>query len=52
MIYNRIVIPDYSVKRRTISEIAYKYNCNKVLIETGIYFGDTVEFLKNDFEQI
>lgn len=49
-LYNKITIPDYAVKRQTIRVIAKKYKCTKVFIETGTYMGDTVDFLKHDFE--
>lgn len=51
-IRNRIIIPDYATKRRIILNIANKYNCNNVLIETGTYLGDTVEALRNYFKNI
>ena len=49
---DRLTIPGYEIKRSTIRELAKKYNCTNVFIETGTYMGDTVDFLKNDFEQL
>ena len=49
---DRITIPDYAVKRKTIIDLSKQYNCTEVVIETGTYMGDTVEFLKNDFKRL
>lgn len=49
---DRITIPDYAVKRKTIIDLSKQYNCTEVFIETGTYMGDTVEFLKNDFKRL
>ncbi len=38
-------------KQKNIKEYAKEYNC-KILIETGTYLGDTVNALKNDFDEI
>jgi hypothetical protein len=51
-LYNRFTIPDYEVKRNTIRALAIKFNCTRVFLETGTYMGDTVAFLKYDFEQL
>jgi hypothetical protein len=51
-IRDRIIIPDYATKRRIILNIANKYNCNNILVETGTYLGDTVEALRNYFKNI
>lgn len=49
---DRITIPDYAVKRKTIIDLSKQYHCTEVFIETGTYMGDTVEFLKNDFKRL
>jgi hypothetical protein len=51
-IRDRLTIPDYAVKRKTIIDLSKQYECTEVFIETGTYMGDTVEFLKNDFKQL
>lgn len=51
-IRDRITIPDYAVKRKTIIELSTQYHCKEVFIETGTYMGDTVEFLKHDFNRL
>lgn len=47
-----ITIPDYALKRKTIIELSKQYQCKEVFIETGTYMGDTVEYLKNDFNRL
>ncbi len=49
---DKLTIPDYAVKRKTIIDLARQYNSTDVFIETGTYMGDTVEFLKNDFTHL
>ena len=43
--------PPHIVKQRTIREFAEKFGV-KVLIETGTYYGDMVEAMKNYFDRI
>jgi len=45
------VPPPHLVKQRTIRSFAEKYEL-KILIETGTYYGDMVEAMKSDFNQI
>jgi hypothetical protein len=49
--YKNFVILDYSDKRKTILKYAQKYNCS-AFIETGTFFGDTTDFLKDHFQQL
>lgn len=51
-IRDRITIPDYAVKRKTIIDLSKQFNCGEVFIETGTYMGDTVEYLKHDFKRL
>ena len=43
--------PPHIVKQRTIRKFAERFGL-KVLIETGTYYGDMVEAMKNDFSRI
>jgi hypothetical protein len=43
--------PSYEVKRAILKEYAQKYNLN-IFVETGTFFGDTVEFFKKDFKKV
>lgn len=45
-------IPDYSTKRKIIISLSKKYNCSELFIETGTYMGDTVAFLKDEFNKL
>ena len=47
--FNYLTIPSYKTKRKTILKTANDYNLNQYFIETGTYFGDTVDYLKNYF---
>lgn len=51
-IVDRITIPDYTVKRKTIIDLSRQYQCTKVFIETGTFMGDTIEFLKYHFDRL
>jgi hypothetical protein len=51
-LYIKITVPDYVVKRRMISSLAKKFHSTNVFIETGTYMGDTIEYLKNNFERL
>ncbi len=51
-IRDRITIPDYAVKRKTIIDLSKQYQCSEVFIETGTYMGDTIEYLKHDFNRL
>ena len=51
-IRDKLTIPDYAVKRKTIIDLSKQYQCTEVFIETGTYMGDTVEYLKNDFKRL
>lgn len=43
--------PPHIVKQRAIKQFAEKYGL-KILIETGTYYGDMVEAMKNSFKQV
>ncbi|MCK5739211.1 hypothetical protein KAH55_08520 [bacterium] len=43
--------PPHIVKQRTIRSFAEKFEL-KILIETGTYYGDMVEAMKGDFNQV
>jgi hypothetical protein len=47
--FNYLIIPSYKTKRKTILKTANDYNLNQYFIETGTYFGDTVDYFKNYF---
>jgi hypothetical protein len=47
--YNWYSIPSYETKRKAIIRLSKKYNFKNVFIETGTYFGDTIEYLKGHF---
>ena len=49
---DRLFIPGYETKRKTIIDLAKKYNCTDVFIETGTYMGDTVDYVKNEFAEL
>ncbi len=51
-IRDRMTIPDYAVKRKTIIDLSKQYQCSEVFIETGTYMGDTIEYLKHDFNRL
>jgi hypothetical protein len=51
-IRDRVTIPGYALKRKTIIDLSKLYQCTEVFIETGTYMGDTIEYLKNDFKQL
>ena len=44
-------IPTYEVKRSTLNKFREEFNL-KILIETGTFMGETVEYFKNDFSHI
>ena len=46
-----VVPPSYKYKRAKINTLRTKYNI-KVLVETGTFLGDTVEFFKSTFEKV
>ena len=46
--YTKIILPTYEEKREIISFYADKFK-TKILIETGTFLGDTVEYFKNYF---
>jgi hypothetical protein len=43
--------PPYELKREIMESYRDKYKL-KILIETGTFFGDTVEYFKNKFEKV
>ena len=47
-----IDFPDGLIKRNDIRLISEKYPNIKILIETGTFFGDTLEFFKSDFAKL
>jgi hypothetical protein len=51
MIFKQIVPPTYDVKRYTLLEYANIYKIN-ILVETGTFLGDTVEYFKNRFSEV
>ena len=51
-ILNFLTIPSYKTKREIILKTAIKYNCNQYFIETGTFFGDTVDYLKKYFDKL
>ncbi|MEQ1798591.1 MAG: hypothetical protein ABL872_11615 [Lacibacter sp.] len=51
-IKDKLTIPEYAVKRKTIIDLSKQYQCTEVFIETGTYMGDTVEYLKHDFAKL
>ena len=48
---NRLNFPTYEKKREIIDNYRKKNNA-KILIETGTYLGDTVEYFRNKVEQV
>ncbi len=46
-----VEIPSYEVKRTTLNDYKEKYGLD-VLVETGTFMGDTVEYFKNSFKKI
>jgi hypothetical protein len=51
-LYNKLTIPDYGYKRKFIIDLARQYHCTDVFVETGTFFGDTIEYVKNDFKSL
>ena len=45
-------IPAMSIKRNDILEISRRFPDAKIFIETGTFFGDTIEFFKNNFTRL
>ena len=45
------VPPPHLIKQKTLRIFAEKFGL-KILVETGTYYGDMVEAMKNDFDQI
>lgn len=45
------VVPDYETKRKTLLQLKDKFNVN-ILVETGTFLGDTVEYFKNKFSKV
>lgn len=46
-----VVVPSYEVKKNTLNEYKKKYGLN-VLVETGTFMGDTVEYFKDRMKRI
>lgn len=46
-----LLVPSPVAKQRTLRSYARSYELN-VLVETGTYYGDTVEAMKDVFERI
>ncbi len=42
---------DYETKRKIIDDYRQQYNLN-VLVETGTFLGDTIEYFKNKFDEL
>ncbi len=47
----RIGVPPHIVKQKNLRRVAREHNL-RVLIETGTYYGDMIEAMKNDFDEI
>jgi hypothetical protein len=47
----KVVIPSYEEKRFILDHYRKHFNTN-VLVETGTFFGDTIEHFKNSFEKL
>ena len=45
------VIPSYEFKRATLNDYKKKFGL-QILVETGTFTGDTVEFFKNSFKKV
>ena len=45
------VPPSHGVKQRTLREYSVKYGI-KVLVETGTFYGEMIEAMKNVFDQL
>jgi hypothetical protein len=45
-------IPEISIKRNDILEVSGKFPDAKIFIETGTFFGDTIDFFKNSFSKL
>ena len=45
-------IPEISIKRNDILKVSEKFPEAKIFIETGTFFGDTVDFFKNHFTKL
>jgi hypothetical protein len=45
------VIPEYEQKRETLNAYKEKYGL-KILVETGTFMGETVEYFKNSFAKV
>lgn len=44
--------PEISIKRNDILEVSEKFPDTKIFIETGTFFGDTIDFFKNSFTKL
>jgi len=51
-LYNRYIILDYEKKRALILQHTDTSQKHNIFIETGTFLGDTVDLLKNDFNQL
>ena len=49
LVRKREIIPSYEYKRTEIDKYREEYNLN-ILVETGTFFGDTVEHFKDKFD--
>jgi hypothetical protein len=47
----KVVPPPYELKREILNSYKEKYAL-KIFIETGTFFGDTVEYFKNSFKKV
>lgn len=45
-------IPEISTKRNDILEISQQFLDAKIFVETGTFFGDTIQFFKNNFTRL
>lgn len=51
LLKKKIIIPTYEFKRGEINKYRQEYNLN-VLVETGTFLGDTVDYFKDKFDHV
>lgn len=47
-----VPFPDFSIKRNDIFEVSKEFNNVQIFVETGTFFGDTIEYFKNNFMKL
>lgn len=50
-VYTKYIMLNYNAKRETIIDYATKFNCD-VFVETGTFLGETVQFMKDHFNEL